>query len=471
MQYCIILASGMIKNEDVDATGLMLPLLGLPLSGEKIAHNEDSSQQQTMIVTAEDMTCQLGRAYAHENVETVQKQPRDLGGSYRRGDIITNSDSNVDAKDNQNQDSDQRRSPIDHGTIEGRYYAVIEILAHKEILIRTLQDELNTKQEELSNKDEELRRKDTQVASLVAKLVQMSLELATAKAVQDEFRLASRDQSTSSSNLRTPHKPSIDRPPSSLIPMQTVKTDLAKPLSRRNTRSSRHTNEHSKSDSAIPILKDDRPTSSMRQHKSCELSFFPEARMQRIDTELAVSSPARRKQSKTRHDRRASVHSQSDSAIPKTIVFYSEKQDEDTTVISEHQPHEMLHDMVKDAIARREESKTKLMHSRDVNNRRATTHSQDANEHSPRPVLARRSKLASSVRSFGEFLHSSFSKSDAAIKKPIEESQHGAEKCTETKDKEDHRVLTNDHLYLDGVIFPDQWEPCDGNKNQEWPEF
>lgn len=80
-----------------------------------------------------------------------------------------------------------------------------------ERIISTIQDQLSTKNDDLASKDEQIAElleliheeefKDKQIASLEERLVAMSLELASAKAIEDEHRLLKRRISNASMTM------------------------------------------------------------------------------------------------------------------------------------------------------------------------------------------------------------------------------------------------------------------------------
>jgi hypothetical protein len=87
-----------------------------------------------------------------------------------------------------------QRSTTNDNNFEQKYHSAIERIAHKDLLVKMLQDEL--------------RKKDAQVVSLEEKLIEMSMELATSRAVEDEYHLASKHSQSPQSVRHIPHQTS-----------------------------------------------------------------------------------------------------------------------------------------------------------------------------------------------------------------------------------------------------------------------
>lgn len=68
------------------------------------------------------------------------------------------------------------------------YGRAVDCIATCDLILQTLQEELALKDEELASKDKQLASKDNAIATLEEKLVQMSLELASSQAFEDEHR-------------------------------------------------------------------------------------------------------------------------------------------------------------------------------------------------------------------------------------------------------------------------------------------
>eukprot|EP00581_Thalassiosira_minuscula_P008492 CAMPEP_0183708130 /NCGR_PEP_ID=MMETSP0737-20130205/4522_1 /TAXON_ID=385413 /ORGANISM="Thalassiosira miniscula, Strain CCMP1093" /LENGTH=393 /DNA_ID=CAMNT_0025935939 /DNA_START=111 /DNA_END=1292 /DNA_ORIENTATION=- len=94
------------------------------------------------------------------------------------------------------EDSKVKRTGIttDEFKLHEDYHNAIEYLITCRSVIQSLQDEIVAKEEELASKDE-------QIEKLEEKIVEMSVELATAKAVEDEHRLLKRRLSSNSNSF------------------------------------------------------------------------------------------------------------------------------------------------------------------------------------------------------------------------------------------------------------------------------